>query len=538
MITTYTNGTYRITYNGVSMVENALGNPNLIQIAVVYGCVIALKKNDQYGITYLPNGEPRTWTLSGLNTKLNKVDRHFIYARLSKSDDTGLIVFSTNDYEIDGKITGDSTSIASDTYYYIKIGGISATDTLESAKLEREINYDGGYFESTEYNEEDAGGWSKLFTLTSDGLINALKYLASFTIKGTLSIIGKLVLNEKQLSDIGRNSDEEVHINDETIPTTSYLHNKYFNVINDNIINKTDELYISKKKDSSAAGLITFLKGLISEGLIQANDGLVVRKKELVEAALMSLIEEGEDSLIEEIRTSTGNVATLGELENVSDDADLTSTTNDLLIHLAGSSEWSINTTLFSNVSQLMVKVFPFTMTLSGGGTYEKGSSQTINLSWTYDRDIESQSINNESLLIGIRSKQYANVTSDTTYILKAIQGGQTYTKSVSAQFKVKKYYGVSANGTLTNAEILVLQSAWAQRTQSSTVFDCTGGKYPYYILPASMVNDIQFWIGGLRNTDWREEVINVTNAYGHTESYTIFRLNSIQTGVLNIEVK
>ena len=43
-----------------------------------------------------------------------------------------------------------------------------------------------------------------------------------------------------------------------------------------------------------------------------------------------------------------------------------------------------------------------------------------------------------------------------------------------------------------------------------------------------------RFW----RNSDWVEEVRTVTNVYGYTESYTIFRLNSIQTGVLNIEVK
>lgn len=287
--------------------------------------------------------------------------------------------------------------------------------------------------------------------------------------------------------------------------------------------------------------------GLISKELIEANNGLVVRKTEAVEPMLMSLlseefedgiVEENEDVFIEEMRTATGGVVTLGELDNVTDEADKISDTDDLLVRLAGSSKWSINTTLFSNVSQLMSKVFPFTMTLSGGGTYEKGSSQTISLSWTYDRDIESQSINNESLLIGIRAKQYANVATDTTYTLKAIQGGQTYTKSVSAQFKVKKYYGVSASGTLTNDEILALSSTWASRTQGSTVFDCTSGKYPYYILPTSTVSGIQFWIGGLRNTDWKEETREVTNAFGHKESYTIYRLNSIQTGVLNIEVK
>lgn len=328
-----------------------------------------------------------------------------------------------------------------------------------------------------------------------------------------------------------------IGVNDKTLPSDRNVFSS----------KKSLATFLNKTTPDTASEIITFLQGLISEELIEANNGLVVRKTEVVEPMLMSLlseefrdgiVEENEDVFIEEMRTGTGGAATLGELDNVTDEADSVSDTDDILVRLAGTSEWTINTALFSQVSQLMSKVFPFAMTLSGGGTYEKGSSQTINLSWTYDRDIESQSINNESLLIGIRAKQYTGVTSDTTYTLRSVSAGQTYSKSVSAQFKLKKYYGVSANDTLTNEQILGLSSTWAGRTQGSTVFDCTGGKYPYYILPTSMVSGIQFWIGGLRNTDWKEETREVTNTFGHKESYTIYRLNSIQTGVLNIEVK
>ena len=336
----------------------------------------------------------------------------------------------------------------------------------------------------------------------------------------------------------GRTSVYVIGVNDKTPPSDTNVFSS----------KKSLDTFLRKDQPNAAEKVITFLEGLISTGLSQANNGLVVRKTEVVEEPMLlsllseefddGIVEENNDVLIEEMRTATTGAATLGELDNVADAADGLSETDDILVRLAGSQEWAIHTTLFSNVSQLMSKVFPFTMTLSGGGTYEKGSSQIINLSWTYDRDIESQSINNESLSIGIRAKQYENVTSDTSYTLKAIQGGQTYTKSVSAQFKVRKYYGVSSHESLTNDQILALSSTWAQRSQGSTVFDCTAGKYPYYIIPTSMVSGIQFWIGGLRNTDLVEEVRDVTNSYGYTESYTLFRLNSIQTGVLNIEVK
>ena len=389
-----------------------------------------------------------------------------------------------------------------------------------------------------------SGGGSTLITGGGGTNIDIIKVddMRSLTDKNVLSSLR--VLGEI-LSRIIKNDDETELSEENTL--SSLRITKEIAESAKIILDKIEKTYLSKIENDEAAGLLTFLKGLISKELIEANNGLVVRKTEVVEPMLMSLlseefedgiVEENEDVFIEEMRTATGGAVTLGELDNVTDEADKISDTDDLLVRLAGASGWTINTTLFSQVSQLMSKVFPFTMTLSGGGTYEKGSSQTISLSWTYDRDIESQSINNESLLIGIRAKQYANVATDTTYTLKAIQGGQTYIKSVSTQFKVKKYYGVSISGTLTNDEILALSGTWAGRTQGSTVFDCTGGKYPYYILPTSMVSGIQFWIGGLRNTDWKEETREVTNAFGHKESYTIYRLNSIQTGVLNIEVK
>lgn len=88
---------------------------------------------------------------------------------------------------------------------------------------------------------------------------------------------------------------------------------------------------LSKVNPDKAAELITFLKGLISKELIEANNGLVVRKTEVVEPMLMSLlseefedgiVEENEDVFIEEMRTGTGGAATLGELDNVTDEAD------------------------------------------------------------------------------------------------------------------------------------------------------------------------------------------------------------------------
>ena len=175
---------------------------------------------------------------------------------------------------------------------------------------------------------------------------------------------------------------------------------------------------------------------------------------------------------------------------------------------------------------------------LSGGGTYEKGNSQTIVLNWTYNKDIDSQTVNGTAISKELRTTTYTNVVTNTTYTLNAIAGEETKTKNVSATFNVKKYYGVFSESTITSEDILGLTSAWASKTLSTTQFDCTGGKYVYYIIPTSIATNLTFWVGGLQNSDWITTTMDLTNLFGHTESYTIYRLNNKQTGILNIEVR
>lgn len=190
-------------------------------------------------------------------------------------------------------------------------------------------------------------------------------------------------------------------------------------------------------------------------------------------------------------------------------------------------------------VQRLEDTLFPFKfLYFNGGGTFEKGSVQNIDLTWEYDREIESQSLNEAKLPVKDRSASFNEIVNDITYTITALSNKTTISKSVAAMFKLKKYYGVSEKESLTNDDILALKSDWAQRQQGVTTYDCTGGKYVYYVLPTSMTKDIEFWINGLRNTDWDEIEIGVTNASGHTDNYTIFKLHNKQTGILKIEVR
>lgn len=239
MITDYQSNAYRISYQGVSMIENALGNPNLIQVGVVPGCTIMVAPQKSYGIDYLPNGEYRSWTLTGCNTRLNRTEAHYIYARLERDSDDAMVLFSVNDYATDGSIGGENPS---KDFYYIRIGSITATDSLEAATLDREITLDYGKLSTPAGNDQDTAGWKELFELTAEGLIRPLKRFTSYIVQGTLSIIGKLVINDKQISDVARQGDDGSFVeSDENLPTTKLLMGKYLDELRKRLLSKDRE---------------------------------------------------------------------------------------------------------------------------------------------------------------------------------------------------------------------------------------------------------------------------------------------------------
>lgn len=175
------------------------------------------------------------------------------------------------------------------------------------------------------------------------------------------------------------------------------------------------------------------------------------------------------------------------------------------------------------------------TVSISGGGNYEIGSSQTsTKLTWTWNKAIKTQSLNQGigSLDPALRTYTYnTSISSDTTFTITGSDGTTTKTASTAVKFLPKRYWGVSANTSLTDAQIIALSSELnTSRTQTRT-FDCSGGKYFYFAIKTSYCSGIKFKVGGLSFSDMLVETRQFTNASGHTDSYNIYRVNSIQTG-------
>lgn len=167
-------GIHYINERALMFSENDLEDPQRIAVSLVSGTVIIVNKKDDGDGIAIPraaNGDYEKWTLKGYSTKIpdGRNAAHFIFARLSRSDRTALIVFSLNNYNIDGSISTfttnedgsvtESRSEASSDYYYVRIGYLSETD----GSSDRVLTYDCGQLSVGYEIDEIRGSWSELF---------------------------------------------------------------------------------------------------------------------------------------------------------------------------------------------------------------------------------------------------------------------------------------------------------------------------------------------------------------------------------------
>lgn len=225
MIHSNNNTTYYINPAYLTFVENSGYGANLIQVSASSSCYIRVFVPGVIG--YDGDGNYRRWKITAYNNKFPDNDLFYIYVRLERNGASALIAYSKTMYNIDGS-TPDGSVDASDTYYYIRIGEVSATDGTSI----REISYDTGRLESDQVKNEgtEMGEMWEMDKVSSPWLIKAKQWLASFTVKGFLSLIGGLIFKkgeeEKIITDVKRSvdSDEDVPVSDESLPTTKYIH--------------------------------------------------------------------------------------------------------------------------------------------------------------------------------------------------------------------------------------------------------------------------------------------------------------------------
>ena len=169
---------------------------------------------------------------------------------------------------------------------------------------------------------------------------------------------------------------------------------------------------------------------------------------------------------------------------------------------------------------------------------FEAGQSVDILLSWQYNKDVESQNINGEALTIEDRQIEFNGIAEDVSYVLSANVGNEVVMQTANVSFQRKIYFGALTSAQAQDAEILSMTNIWASQIFSPIKIDCSGGKYIYCALPKSMAGDVDFWISGLRVSSWNQEERGLTNSFGHTEQYVIFRLSNKLNSTITFEIK
>ena len=102
-------------------------------------------------------------------------------------------------------------------------------------------------------------------------------------------------------------------------------------------------------------------------------------------------------------------------------------------------------------LAQLDEKVFPTTLSVSGGGTYNEGTTQVVTVTWKLQKNgqtltPDSVTVNGETVDPSVNYKVFTDVTTTTTYRVVVTYKGKTYNGSTTATFKKTyyRYYGAA----------------------------------------------------------------------------------------------
>lgn len=161
----------------------------------------------------------------------------------------------------------------------------------------------------------------------------------------------------------------------------------------------------------------------------------------------------------------------------------------------------------------------------------EIGSTVNPNFNWVYSTEnITSQSFNGEPLDIKIRTKSLTNIKDDTEFKL-TVSSLNTASGVLDIHFVPRIYFGASEVEDMTSGLVPSLggDEVVLNRILGRKSFNCTGGKYVYYIVPTSEKDEVVIRDGNdFLFTGYTTSEVKVTNTYGVETSYTVFKTNNM----------
>lgn len=253
---------YWISSTALYIQLNAMGEPDYIQCSVVSGASVLCYMSDVPGLGYDAGHNYQRWTLAAYPSIFPDSKRKYVYIaipRQSTTDNTqATVVFPGEKIDIYGKTIPSSgtegVQIGNEAYYYIFTGGIISavkTDADNTRKREWEQHFDCGKLATDEAIASGGEGAWWRYNSVSDTITFLKEILkANFNeLSAKVARVTSLFLGGHELKGVA-DSNDTLETSNDTVVTPQYL--GQFGV----------KHFLAKDKDDTAAGLITFLKGL------------------------------------------------------------------------------------------------------------------------------------------------------------------------------------------------------------------------------------------------------------------------------------
>lgn len=262
MATETKNTNYWISSTALSIQLNSMGEPDYIQCSVVSGASVLCYMSDVPGLGYDAGHNYQRWTLAAYPSIFPDSKRKYVYIAIPRQSTTdnnqATVVFPGQKIDIYGKTIPSSgtegVQIGNEAYYYIFTGGIISavkTDADNTRKREWEQHFDCGKLATDEAIASGGEGAWWRYNSVSDTITFLKEILkANFNeLSANVARVTSLFLGGHKLKGVA-DSNGTLETSDDTVVTPHYL--GQFGV----------KHFLAKDKDDTAAGLITFLKGL------------------------------------------------------------------------------------------------------------------------------------------------------------------------------------------------------------------------------------------------------------------------------------
>ena len=261
---------YWISSTALYIQLNAMGEPDYIQCSVVSGASVLCYMSEVPGLGYDAGHNYQRWSLAAYPSIFPDSERKYVYIAIPRQTTTdnnqAIVVFPGQRIDIYGKAIIEQTKedgskevvsgeqIGDDAYYYIFTGGIISavkTDADNTRKREWEQHFDCGKLATDEAIASGGEGAWWRYNSVSD-TITFLKEILKATfndLSAKVAHITSLFLGGHELNGVA-DINETLETSNDTVVTPLYL--GQFGV----------KHFLAKDKDDTAAGYITFLKGL------------------------------------------------------------------------------------------------------------------------------------------------------------------------------------------------------------------------------------------------------------------------------------